>query len=373
MRFAAKHAVHLLLLGLVCGSVFAQQTPQSRDGTTASSSAPKSTSRRASPPAVRLLSLDEGLSILGAALESRVRLGPNADCSHLVHDIYERAGFPYPYVPSSELYAGIREFRRVTRPQAGDLVTWPGHAGLAISGVQHTFYSALRTGLGVENYEAPYWKSRGRPRFYRYIKSGPATLNAASRPARVAPTTFGDSEPRGDQEKSAMRPQTSLAPDADTAIPTTAAVDSARPTAGEINDALARAFSDTSEALRGKDVLTQPQPLVVFDELEVARMHLDRRQGWVEVTISRPSLLTKGQARRTGSRIITPERQRWTLRYAGRNSWEVVLPREIYLPRDAAVKVLAHQLASATDNPQAPSADPQKAELARLLNTLLQN
>jgi len=293
----------------------------------------------------------------------------------IVHDIYERAGFPYPYVPSSDLYAGISEFRRVTRPQAGDLVTWPGHAGLAISGAQHTFYSALRSGLGVENYEAPYWRSRGRPHFYRYVKSAPATLNAGARPARLAPTTFGDSEARGDQEKSAMSAQTSpLVADPDAALPTTAAVDSARPSAAAVTGALARVFADIAEALRGKDVLALPQPLIAFDDFEVERVHLDRRQGWVEVRVSHPLLLTGAKTRR-GNTVAAnpPERQRWALRYAGRNSWEVVLPRETYLARDAAVRVLAHQLASAADNPQASGNSPQKAQLARLLNTLLQN
>jgi len=368
MRFPARSVVLLVLLALACGASSAQQTPRSRDNPSTSQSA----TRHA--PTVRLLSLDEGLSILGAALESRVRLAPNADCSHLVHDIYDRAGFPYPYARSSDLYAGIGEFRRVTHPQAGDLVTWPGHAGIAISALQHTFYSALRSGLGVEDYEAPYWKSRGRPRFYRYVKSGPASLNAAARPARLAPTTFGDSESRGDQEKSApSAPTLALVPDPDAAIPTTATVDSARPSAAAVTGALSRVFADIAEALRGKDVLALSQPLIAFDDFEVERVHLDRRQGWVAVRVSRPLLLTGAKTRRTNSVAANPaERQRWTLRYAGRNSWEVVLPREIYLTRAAAVRVLAHQLASAADNPQAPSDSTQKAQLARLLNTLLQ-
>ena len=375
MRLPAKSVVLLVLLALACGPLSAQQTARSRDNPGTTQDGSRNATRRSNARAVRLLSLDEGLSILGAALESRVRLAPNADCSHLVHDIYERAGFAYPYARSSDLYAGIGEFRRVTRPQAGDLVTWPGHVGIAISGVQHTFYSALRSGLGVEDYESPYWRARGRPRFYRRVKSAPATLNAANRPARLAPTTFGESEARGDQEKSAVNQPAALVPDVRAAaIPTVAVVDSARPSAGEVSDALSQLFVSTAAALRQRDVLALPQPVIVFDELEVGRVHLDRRQGWVEVNIRRPSLLTRGQARHPHAAVSAPERQRWALRYQGQNGWEVVLPQgEIYLPRDAAVRVLAHQLASAADNPQAQSVSDQKAQLAQLLNTLLQN
>src|SRR5215469_3674587 len=54
-----------------------------------------------------LLDLDDGLAILGAALESRHKAERRSDCSHLVHSIYEKAGFPYTYAPSSDLYAGV--------------------------------------------------------------------------------------------------------------------------------------------------------------------------------------------------------------------------------------------------------------------------
>jgi hypothetical protein len=29
----------------------------------------------------------------------------------------------------------------------------------------------LRTGPGIDDYRSRYWKSRGEPRFYRYIKN----------------------------------------------------------------------------------------------------------------------------------------------------------------------------------------------------------
>ncbi|HZP17167.1 MAG TPA: NlpC/P60 family protein [Terriglobales bacterium] len=116
------------------------------------------------------LSSDDRLSVLAAALDSRIRRHAGGDCSHLVHAIYGQAGFPYAYAPSSDLYAGVDQFRRVEQPKPGDLIVWRGHAGIVVKPSQHLFYSFLRSGPGVDDYEAPYWKRRGHPRFYRYIK-----------------------------------------------------------------------------------------------------------------------------------------------------------------------------------------------------------
>jgi hypothetical protein len=38
---------------------------------------------------------------------------------------------------------------------------------------RHLFFSLMRTGPGIDDYEAPYWTSRGHARFYRYVKSDP--------------------------------------------------------------------------------------------------------------------------------------------------------------------------------------------------------
>jgi hypothetical protein len=115
-------------------------------------------------------STEERLSLLAAALDSHVRRESEPDCSHLVHAIYEAAGLPYGYAPSSDLYAGIENFQRVKAPQAGDLVVWRGHVGIVIKPSQHTFFSYLSSGPGTDDYDATYWRHRGKPRFYRYIK-----------------------------------------------------------------------------------------------------------------------------------------------------------------------------------------------------------
>src|SRR5580658_3088501 len=148
-----------------------------------------------------LVSSDQGLAIIGAALESRKPTDSNADCSNLVHAIYERAGFTYSYSNSSELYRGIKEFRRVLHPQPGDLVVWRGHVGIVISPTQHSFFSAMRSGRGVEFYDSAYWQGRGQPRFYRYLKTSSRTQLSAS--ARKAVSVSSGNVPEDSGSESA--------------------------------------------------------------------------------------------------------------------------------------------------------------------------
>lgn len=134
--------------------------------------------------AAHTLTPDDGLAVIAAALDSRVRLHARRDCSHLVHAIYDRAGFPYRYVDSSDLYAGTPDFERVAHPQPGDLVVWPGHVGIVINPSEKVFFSAMRSGPGIDAFDASYWKQREPARFYRYVKRGPMQ-NARSARDRV--------------------------------------------------------------------------------------------------------------------------------------------------------------------------------------------
>lgn len=131
------------------------------------------------------LTEDDGLAVISAALDSKVRRYAGHDCSHLVHAIYERAGFPYVYVSSDDLYDGVEGFLRVVHPQPGDLIVWHGHVGIVVRPSRHVFFSFLTAGPGIDDYESAYWINRGSPRFYRYIKNDPcAGCNAVSRRVR---------------------------------------------------------------------------------------------------------------------------------------------------------------------------------------------
>src|SRR6185437_1444905 len=90
------------------------------------------------------------------------------DCSHFVNSIFQQAGLYYKYEPSRVLYRGTAAFRRVYRPQPGDLIVWPGHVGIVVDPEHTTFISALRRGVRISSYTSRYWRRRGHARFLRY-------------------------------------------------------------------------------------------------------------------------------------------------------------------------------------------------------------
>ena len=176
----AKCAIAVLIMWFVPSQSSAQQQAQKSERSGAINRKIENkiggTQDRTIPPT---LTPDDGLTVIAAALDLRFQVPSNRDCSHLVHAIYDRAGFPYPYASSSDLYGGSHDFRRVRSPQVGDLVAWRGHLGIVVNPAQHTFFSALRSGLGIDSYNAQYWKERGQVRFYRYIKGSRRHPSAA--------------------------------------------------------------------------------------------------------------------------------------------------------------------------------------------------
>ena len=132
----------------------------------------KSTPAHRDPPRKTLNEKDRQV-VLDAALDWRKSRPSGHDCSHLVHSIYARAGFPYRYADSDDLYAGVQGFQRVSRPLPGDVIVWHGHSGIVVEPSRHIFFSFLSAGPGIDNYKSRYWRGRGQPRYYRYIKNDP--------------------------------------------------------------------------------------------------------------------------------------------------------------------------------------------------------
>ena len=348
--------------------------------------------------APNLINADEGLSILGAALAGRYKAPGGSDCSHLVHTIYEKAGFPYKYESSSDLYAGIDDFRQVSRPQPGDVVVWPGHAGIVVNPAQHTFYSALRSGFGVQPYDSVYWKSRGRPHFFRFVKATPAPMLAA---AKHAPTAYHaplanripaasrtpSLKPAGLRNESAIGPVPAIAVTSPPAsededevtagtetqpvvpfIPTTVAIKAVRPKPEQVSDALSQQFRETGDRLQTQDVFKLRPALVACDRVQVQKVQVKGNAGWVEVRVLNTLALSGAKP--------TPKKrgpvQRWDLQRA-EEGWQLALPQDtIYVPREAAARILAHQLATLTDSTSTTDQDrDQKVQLARWLSLLL--
>jgi len=182
MRIQAKLMVAIVIVGTALGLALshAQTAPPGQDAPTPNLQTVSANRSRNSS-----LTQDDRLSLLAAALDSRVRQSSEPDCSHLVHAIYQRAGFPYAYAPSSDLYAGVEGFQRVKLPEPGDLIVWRGHAGMVIKPSQHIFFSFMTSGPGIDDYQAPYWKGRGHPRFYRYVKTSCASCDSSQRSRRL--------------------------------------------------------------------------------------------------------------------------------------------------------------------------------------------
>ena len=314
------------------------------------------------------------MAVIGAALQARNNLRPYGDCSHLVHTIYEQAGFHYPYADSTDLYHGVPEFRQVNRPQPGDLAVWRGHAAIVVNPAQHTFFSATRSGLRVESYDLAYWKRRGTPRFFRYMKSAsagspPLTRTAASTsnsrsfgsPAPSNPEVTDD-PPNNDDVDNESTPGSPAG---------LLVLHSFRPTPQQLNEVLARYFGETEKSLGSRDVLSSSQPVIVFDQIVVRDVHIKKDQAWAEIKIDGAFYLTAGRA----NPKKRSEQQRWTIARNDSSTWELQFPRgTTYLPHDVAVRILAHQLAALADRSPETGGNSSKeqARLASTLNWLLE-
>jgi hypothetical protein len=139
-----------------------------------------------------------------------------------------------------------------------------------------------------------------------------------------------------------------------------------RATSDALRQALEEKFSDPNVNFASIDLLHSTKPVVIVENFNVKKVHVKHDQGWAEVQMNEPSSVADGQAnlqRRS-------EKQRWPL-YRNGKQWQLELPTNaIYLPKDTAVRLLAHELAKMTGR-QNPAPTQQEAQLARLLDHLL--
>ena len=306
----------------------------------------------------RLLTSKEGRSVVAAAWEHREQVRRRPDCSHLVHQVYEFAGFPYPYASSFDLYDGMDSFRRVTTPRPGDLVVWPGHVGIVVDTIEHTFYSSVRSGMTTEYWDGAYWSAQGRPRFFRYVRGAGGTLLAAKESSRTtapesrsrsgsSPTRRGASEDAGDKSSSEDSDEVAAGPapprDRPVEIPSSILVASTanRPTADEVSDAVSELASASGNLLRTGPPLDPQRPVSIYDQFTVERLEFKRDRAWVHVRVA-TRLSIAGEKFDPKRR---PEKLRLELRRTPQG-WQLQAPpNRAYVPRDVAVHVLASQLA----------------------------
>jgi hypothetical protein len=348
----------------------------------------------------RLLSAQEGRAIVNVAWQQEQAESDAADCSHLVHAIYASAGFEYPYASSFEIYAGNENFARVKAPHPGDVIAWRGHVGIVVDPLRHSFYSLVRTGMEAQNYDSAYWKSRGRPRFYRYKMEKAVVLTAAkaltrAKGASVQSQNLTESEEDGQtdgRDSNPNRPPTSvaekrrvygppvlvsnpkeMAPGFE--LPASVLIATGRnlPTREEVSASISEVGEALGSALQTDDPMNEPLPVVIFERFNVEKVEIKRDHGWAQVVMDSKALIGGGAAQVKHRR----EKIRWELRRT-ESGWEAVTPKDRrYVPQDAAVKNLAEQLARLSASDAAARHQEvvlrQEAQLANLLNALLES
>jgi hypothetical protein len=318
------------------------------------------------PSGVRLMNADEGQILVKTASEQKGNVGRKPDCSHLVHQIYELAGFPYPYASSYDLYDGIDNFRRVSTARQGDLVVWRGHVGIVTDAVEHTFYSSVSKGFRTEYYDAPYWRAQGRPRFYRYVLPGAAELTASnfSAPVNNAMGQTGGLVLPVHKEAAEIPELVSSLPtkvespatssvltshvDHSLELPSSIMVNAAakKPTMEEVAEAFSEFNSAAASLLRVWPSADPKRIVLIYDQLRVEHIELKRDQGWVSAEIEGRLLIGSNGIEGSHRR----EEVRWELRRTPQG-WQLQAPADrAYVPRDVAVHILAGHLATLTQN-----------------------
>jgi hypothetical protein len=337
------------------------------------------------------LSAPEGQGIVRAASrqEGAEAEGRTEDCSHLVHDLYEQAGYPYPYASSMDLYNGPESFVRVSKPQPGDLIVWRGHVGIVVDPRAHSFFSSVSSGPQTEYYSSPYWRARGRARFYRYLtgsrgKGKWATAERASRGPEQEPAAAGAGGgrvPYGPTLEAVKMPSTKVAAvtarrkegaesgrGAAVAPQVVLHVSGKRPVAAEVAQGLAEVNRDAGEILRVGNLEQLGRPVIIYEDLQVTGVEIRGKRGSARVEIDCAAVLGKGMELQRDGEQLGVELQRtkkgWVMNPANEN---------IYVPRDAALRVLAERLASVTQRGDASAIEEhEQAQIIRLLNLLVE-
>jgi NlpC/P60 family len=324
------------------------------------------------PERLRLVSRDEGEAIVEAAWELRRSMKPKPDCSHFVHAVYRQAGLDYEYASARDIFEGIDSFQRVPKPQPGDLVVWPGHIGIVVDPEEHSFYSSVRSGFAIEDYESAYWKSRGHARFYRYKIDAARATRLSAHLGNRQPVSWVSS-PSGSVDRLALNNGPGSQDDPPAGAPATndkrarnaqaatgasmtgysATFDSvlvsqrSRPTREEVRAAILSFSSAAGERLLHEGSLNSEPMVVVMDEVTVAKVDTRADAGWAQVEVKEQASIQHGKAdlsRATGKFRVNLRRET--------EGWVLVWPQDqTCLARDPAIKVLAGHLAATSRAP----------------------
>jgi NlpC/P60 family len=346
------------------------------------------------PAGMRPLSLKEGRAIVQGIAWADDEEGLSPDCSHLVHTLYQQAGYSYPYASSLDLYRGAPQFLRVRYPHPGDLIVWRGHVGIVLNPEEHSFFSSVSTGTRIQDYDSPYWRARGHARFYRYLtnrraETGGQVEEAANRPpqpkgqAQSSTATGASGPPALQTVKTAPAPVAKARAEGPSKATETASVDTMRaaiapiplptgtrqPQAGDVANALAAANLNAGEVLRAADLERLERPVVVYRELQVSGVELKGKRGAAQVQIE---TLAAVSAERMEAQQGWEDHQLELQRT--KKGWVMTPPNQnVYVSREAALRILASRLASLTQSADRSTVkDREQAEIIRFLNLLVE-
>ena len=338
------------------------------------------TSAETSAP--RPIARAEGRKILATISAADVESEPETDCSHLVHDVYEQAGFPYDYVSSRELYIGSTNFTRVRVPQAGDLVVWRGHVGIVIDPKQHSFFSFVRSGPDTQFYDSPYWRSRGIARFFRYMTEEPLHAGHAPEAAGQAdhqplPVDSRSSENHPPSKLSKPAPAHPSSPGpvvasgpktVETPREVILQVAGTNPSPPEVVAAFVEMNQNSGESLRTRSLNSPGKAIIVYRDLRVSAVRIKGKRGTALVQIESLGIPADTQ---TGSQ---PRWREQSLEFEKTKRGWVISPIQdaAYIKSEVALKVLSARLAELSKNTDAtPAQEREQRQIIRFLNSLL--
>ena len=339
----------------------------------------------------RPLTKAEGRLIVLATSSAARDVEDESDCSHLVHDLYEQAGFRYEYVSSRDLYTGNANFVRVHHPQPGDLIVWRGHVGIVIDPREHSFFSSLRTGADTQFYDSAYWRARGAHRFYRYVTDKrlrpPKTLEASRHPDD-APVLASDR--RSEYRPPARSPEESASASGEVPAPAPTGealaeiaggvvpvvprqkvlqISGKTPAAGEIAAALSELNGDSGQLLRSGDLAAPGQPIIVYSQLQVIHVRIKGSHGTAHARLESLAALPPSEPA-----VSRPQWRDLPLSLQKTKTGWTLSPMDstLFVPRDVALRILAARLAALAQNADAGSPEErEQTQIIRFLNLLV--
>jgi len=321
----------------------------------------------------RSLSRAEGRQILAAVFTVDTDSEHEADCSHLVHEVYRQAGFPYEYASSRELYTGSASFTRVRAPQTGDLVVWRGHVGIVIDPKEHSFFSSVRSGPDTQFYDSRYWRSRGSARFYRYVIEKPLgsgrTLEASANHGLVNERSKQPNPAPAALPNSALTVAPSGSETVEAPRTITLQVAGKNPAPDEVAAAFAEMNQDSGKSLRTRGLNSPGDPVVVYRELRVSAVQVKGKRGTALVEIESLGVANPDTA--TGSQ---PRWKECPLEFEKTKRGWVMRPvsNAAYVPREVALQLLSARLADLAQALNAtPEQEREQKQIIRFLNVLV--